>query len=862
VTPHSYSCFVIAVWTARRIRRGRISAKLEHQRGCGTVKTCRCSVKDLADSSFGSLLRALRTSQQLSQEELAERAKMSAAAISALERGSRRAPYRSSVDLLADGLGIDQEARGQLHGLAEQRRKARALPIKGGSPLLTGGGAPSASNNLPSQISTFIGRQKELDDLSILIAKSRLLTIVGPGGIGKTRLTLQLGQNLLERYGDGVWLVDLTAVHNPDFVAQTIATALNLREVPNEPIEKTVVAGLSGKKILLIIDNAEHLLGGVAKLAKAILLRCPTVALAVTSREPLHVSGEQIYRLGSLSEAPAAADVAALSHHDSTRLFLERARDANPSMNIGDGECADVIFLCKKLEGIPLAIELACARLSSMTLKQLLSRLKSSLALASKDSTETSRHRTLRDTIAWSYELLSSGEQSALMALSVFQGSSTGDAIRAVAVAVEDLDDVVDSLVDKSLLQLDESDDEERWRLLDVVSEYASEKLKEVGGSETAARNHAAYYAGVVAAARGHDAITTYARLDSDASNIRGAIGWSIAQGAPQAMRLVLDLAPYWRVRGAVTEARAWIAKALESVASDDEARALLLCLAASFATIQDELRKSLRLSQEALSIYKRSGNSSGAAEALFRIAEAAHRQGHLDGAETGYRNALEGFTASRDARGEMLCIGNLGILARQRGELQQASTLLDDAIRRAIDLHEQRIAGEFTTAMGWVELGLNDLVASRQLFERVFAEKNRVLDPVGVCSARHGLATVALKENRLNEAAQEFYATLELARELQLKHYVARALHGLAAIQATNGNAEMAARFLGLADRLFDESGRKLRDSIAYDIAAQSIAAVVPEPRRSALLDEGATMQISEALTALRANNVKVEAT
>ncbi|HEY6327677.1 MAG TPA: hypothetical protein VIW73_14315, partial [Candidatus Cybelea sp.] len=218
------------------------------------------------------------------------------------------------------------------------------------------------------------------------------------------------------------------------------------------------------------------------------------------------------------------------------------------------------------------------------------------------------------------------------------------------------------------------------------------------------------------------------------------------------------------------------------------------------------------------------------------------------------YREALEGFTLSRDARGEMLCLGNLGMLARQRGELLQASELLEDARRRAADLGEQRIGGEFTIAMGWVQLGLNDLTQSRALFERAFVEKTGENDRYGVCAARQGLATVALKEGRRDEALAEFLATLDDANELQLKDYIARAFHGLAAIHALEGANELAARFLGLADRIFEESGRELRDSIAYDIAAQSLETMLPAPQRAALREEGARMHVDDALAALKA--------
>ena len=275
---------------------------------------------------------------------------------------------------------------------------------------------------------------------------------------------MQLAAAAVDQYPDGAWLVDLTALRRPDLVAQAVAAALDVRELPNEPIDATLQAYLRERRLLLVIDNSEHLLGAVAALVKNVLQQCPAVTIVATSRQPLHVAGEQVYRLGPLVE--------------STRLFVERAQRAAPAISFGGEENAEVRALCEKLEGLPLAIELACARLSSMSLKQLSRRLQSVLTLSSKDVTERSRHRALRETIAWSYELLDGDERAALGALAVFHGGCSVAAVAAVAPGVPDIDDVLDSLVDKSLLALDDAEGDERYRLLDAVREFAYERLR------------------------------------------------------------------------------------------------------------------------------------------------------------------------------------------------------------------------------------------------------------------------------------------------------------------------------------------------------------------------------------------------
>ncbi len=685
-------------------------------------------------------------------------------------------------------------------------------------------------NNLPSQISSFVGRRKELDELSAMLAGSRLVTITGPGGIGKTRLAVQVAAEIVELYDDGVWFFDLTAQRDAEFIAQTIATTLNVGELPSEPIETTLVAYLRNKTALLLIDNSEQVLAGVARLARMMLSHCPKLTIVTTSREPLHLAGETVYRVGPMAD-------------DGAKLFVERARDAAPAQSFGDAQLREVAALCKKLEGIPLAIELASARLSSMPFKQLARRLTSGLTLSSKDPTESERHRTLRDTIAWSYNLLSPDEKAALKALSVFRGGCTPDAIAHLADEIGDVEGAMSSLVDKSLLLFDDTGDEGRYRLLDIVREFAQEQFG-ADDATGARRRHAAYYAGLAAG--------PYAAIDNDLPNVRAALEWAIDRDAAAAADFIATVAPYWRTRGLLTEGRSWLSRALQAEGEKREDRAALLCLAAGFASLQDELGEAQRLANEALAIYRALGDAHGAAKAVFRLAEAVHRQGHLDQTEGLYREALEGYRLSRDDVGEMLCIGNLGMLARQRGDLQQASDLLDDARRRAVALGEERVAGEVIIAMGWVQLGLNDLAQSRRLFERALVEKSDANDRYGVCAARQGLATVALREGCRDEAFAEFIATLDDANELQLKDYVARAIHGLAAIQALEGATELAARLLGLADRLFAESGRELRDSIAYDIAAQTLAETLPEPQRVALREEGARMHVDDALAAL----------
>ncbi|HEY1883386.1 MAG TPA: adenylate/guanylate cyclase domain-containing protein, partial [Candidatus Cybelea sp.] len=431
----------------------------------------------------------------------------------------------------------------------------------------------SRPSNLPTQISTFVGRTAELQKLDELLARGRLLTIVGPGGIGKTRLTLQLGASVAERFVDGCWLIDLAPVRRADFIAQAAADALGLHERAAANVESTLLEHLADRTLLLILDNVEHLIGGVARLVKAILSHCPTITILATSREPMHVLGEQIFRLGALSEGKA--------------LFLERARQVAPTATFDEAADATLATLCARLENIPLAIELACARLSTMTLKGLERRLKSALSLSSKDSTESSRHRTLRDTIAWSYELLSPDERAVLRALSVFNGGCTATAIAAVTPQVDDAGEIADSLVDKSLLLAEEREGDAYYRPLEIVSEYARNELRNAREETKAEAAHAGFYASIILQLP--EAKPTRPKtvlLDDEIPNVRLMLEWEFEHDRSTASRLVQALAATWRTRGTISEARSWIGRALDFPEEGLSERPRLLCLAASFATL------------------------------------------------------------------------------------------------------------------------------------------------------------------------------------------------------------------------------------------------------------------------------------
>ena len=505
---------------------------------------------------------------------------------------------------------------------------------------------------------------------------------------------------------------------------------------------------------------------------------------------------------------------------------------------VSDADAAEICALCRKLEGIPLAIELAAARVATLSFRQLSERLGERLGLLTSRDATVERHRTLRETIEWSYRLLTGDEKGALAALSVFAGGFTLEACERVvppqAVAPIDL---AQSLVEKSFVQLDASAEPPRFRFLDVIREFALAKLEASGKTTEVVANHARYYAQFVARGRdltGDAAVQWYLQLDFETPNLRVALGWCIENDVPRGSSLALDLARYWRVRGNITEARAWLSQLL-AASADLPSRGALLCSASSFAAMQDDFEASSACASEALALYRNAGDSGGTADALFRIAEVEHRRGQLDRAKPLYEEARALFVSSGNARGEMICNANLGMLARQEGDYERARSLLQDALAHANAAGDRRIIGDFVIALAWANVYLEDLTVAEELFQRALAQKESERDRYGVCSACHGLATVALKERYLERALELFKSTIASARELQLHDYLFRGFDGLSAVLALEGEIELAARYLGLAERIFARAA--VNCATASRTTSRSSASVVRSPRASATL-------------------------
>jgi predicted ATPase len=494
-----------------------------------------------------------------------------AAGLLAVVHGGQVLMSGTAHELLADRLhgGIGFRDLGE-HQLKDLGRAERVFQVTGPGLAEEFGPLrsldyPALRHNLPAQATSFVGRAAELAELwSLLAGGSRLVTITGPGGIGKSRLALQVAAELLDGAGDGVWLVELAPVAEPELVARTAAAVLGVREEPGRPMLDTLVDAVGDRHLLVVLDNAEHLLGAAAKLADALMRSCPRACLLITSREPLGISGEHVFRVPPLPVPPAdLVTPGPLAAFESVQLFTEHAMMHRQGFALDEDNAAAVAAVCVRLDGIPLALELAAARLGSLSVSEVSSLLDQRFRLLTGGSrTALPRHRTLRALIDWSYELLNPEEQIVLDRLSVFAGGWTLAAAEAVTSRGDTGEwqvlDRLAALVDKSLVQAEEAKGSTRYRLLETVRHYAAERLARRADSELDQTRaaHRDYYLALVETAdthlRGPDETAWLDRLEAEFDNIRAALAFSVADpgSAEPGLRLAAGLHRFCTMRG------------------------------------------------------------------------------------------------------------------------------------------------------------------------------------------------------------------------------------------------------------------------------------------------------------------------
>jgi predicted ATPase len=633
---------------------------------------------------FGALLRRYRLAAGLSQEALAERARLSPYGISALERGYRRTPQRETLELLVGALALNGEQR---QGFETAAARAASPRRRDGAAVTLGPWPSLASGNLPVALTRFFGRDAELEEIAALIAGHRLVTLTGPGGVGKTQTALRAATALSDEVGfsgalhddgnAGACFVALAPISDPSFVVAAIAMALGVQEVPNHPLLETLGAYLKNKTLLLILDNCEHVIKEAAAVAEALLTGCPRLRILATSREALRAAGEQRYRLRSLNE------------QDARVLFIDRAQSVECHFALTNENASIVANLCQRLDGIPLAIELAAARTNVLSLETLASKLNDRFAvLTVGHRTALPRQQTMRAAIDWSYDLLATSEQKVFERLSAFSGGCTIEAATRVCangdVGTCDVLALISSLVDKSLVVADLEGIEPRYRLLESFREYAQEKLKDRGEENAVASRHAlAYLEKAEWFNRSWDKLhytVTQRYAPDELNNWRAAVQWALTGrgDVPLGQRLVGSISSAWGGSAFLNELRRWVAMAVGLV--DDQTPlsvvAKLKCEEASVARHLDNHRAQLASAEQAVALFREVGDELG----LMRAQQIAG-------------NALYDLGRYREAR---VRLDEALSIARKSGSWNAIANTLRELACASMDAHEFEAAHHY----------------------------------------------------------------------------------------------------------------------------------------------------------------------
>jgi len=698
--------------------------------------------------------------------------------------------------------------------------------------------------NLPRQMTSFIGREQEMEQVKRLLSSTPLLTLLGSGGAGKTRLALQVGADVLDSYKNGVWLTELAALADPALIPQAVAGVLGLREEPGRPLLNTLQDYLRDRRLLLILDNCEHLLNACAHLAGSLLTSCPGLTILATSREPLGIAGEHPWRVPSLL-TPGPKDLpmeekeiaAVLMEYDACRLFVERAVVQRQDFVLTRSNVPVVARLCRQLDGIPLAIELAAARVRSLSVEEIDNKLDNRFRLLTGGSrTALPRQQTLRALIDWSYDLLNVQEKTLLRRLSVFAGGWTLKAVEQVGAgesgngeSIEDWEvlDLLSSLVDKSLVLAVETDGSIRYRMLETVRAYAAEKLQEAGEEQAVRGRHTDWYMVLSEEAdpklAGPEQGEWLNVLDTEHDNLRSVLQESLSrpQDNERSLRLCGALQRFWWTRGYLAEGREWCEAALARNQAIDgtAARAKVLNGVGALAWYQGDYAAARPYHEQSLEIRREIGDRQGIADSLGNLGNVAWDQGDYAAARAFYEQSLEIMREIGSRHGIAHSLMNLGNVAREQSDYAAARAFYEQSLEIMREIGSRQGIANSLMNLGRVARDQGDYIAARSFYEQSLEIMRDIGDQQGIAYSLMNLGVVAYDQGD-DMAARAFYEqSLESMREIGDRQGIAHSLMNLGGVAYDQGDYAAARAYYDQSLEIYRDIGS--RQGVTYSLEA-----------------------------------------
>ncbi len=724
--------------------------------------------------------------------------------------------------------------------------------------------------NLTQQLTSFVDRDDERAEIKRRLEQQRLITVLGTGGLGKSRLCLEAGAQVLDRYPDGVWLVELAHVSSPEFVPSALASVLNVHESPGRTLTESVVQALTYRDALLIFDNCEHVIDAAAALASAMLRSCGGIRIIATSRQPLRIAGEFVLHLGPLAYPDAGAHLTAATamRYVAVALFLQRARAVRPDFALTDETAQKIGEICRRLDGIALAVELAAARTKALSVGHLSERLNERFRLLTGGSrTELPRHQTMRALIDWSYDLLDEREQRVFRHTGIFAGGFTLEAITAVAAleGADSLDvlDVISSLVEKSLVVAHTGDSRERYGLLESTRQYALDKLRDCGECEAASDRHADFYRRLAESADvdfyRRSLAALFAQLHQEYENFNAALLWTLGESRDRELGAAIagTLDRFWHEGGKREEALHWLDVALQddgsqlsgvAAARANLARAVLL-----------EGTQKLQAAEEACARFEAAGDLRGLGHALRQLAVAMRQQRRFEEAERAARRAAELLLQVSDFGAHAMALGTLGSIRGYAADVDGSYQILQEALRRARD-HR----AEYTIVL--INMYLAEVEFQRKQFGRAVNFATEALNGIGSALPRlmanlfSNRAAYRIALDQVREATQDVHEALCILRDVQDSYEIAITVQHAALLAAKQSNFENAARWIGYADNFYlaNRLDREPTEAWIRDRFDDAFAGARSEVAEAELRRDGGALSepqiIDEVLAATRA--------